>query len=164
MDDGARYWLASDLTDSKFQHNADSLLDMTKKQAGKNPRNFITGGLPAYVKSSKKAFGKDTNHARHIHLAGKGDRDNNNKMERLNGEIEDREKVFRGLKKTDTAVLGGMRVYYNFTKKHGALNGMTPVQASLVGADGKNRRKTIIQNTPLSKNSQWALNFKSDKI
>ena len=33
MDDDARYWLASDLTDSKFQHNADSLLDMTKRQA-----------------------------------------------------------------------------------------------------------------------------------
>ena len=164
MDDDARYWLASDLTDNKFQHNADSLLDMTKKQAGKNPRNFITGGLPAYVKSSKKAFGKDTSHARHIHLAGKGDRDNNNKMEGLNGEIGDREKVFRGLRKMDTAVLGGMRVYYNFTKKHGALNGMTLAQASLIGADGKNKRKTIIQNAPLSKNSQWALNFKSDKI
>ena len=164
MDDDARYWLASDLTGNKFQHNADSLLDMTKKQAGKNPRNFITDGLPAYMKSSKKAFGKDTSHARHIHLAGKRDRDNNNKMERLNGEIRDREKAFRGLKKTDTAVLGGMRVYYNFTKKHGALNGMTPAQASLIGVDGKNRRKTIIQNAPLSKNSQQALNFKSDKI
>ena len=154
MDDDTRYWLASDLTDNKFQHNADSLLDMTKKQAGKNPRNFITDGLPAYMKSSKKVFGKDTNHARHIHLAGERDRDNNNKMERLNGEIRDREKVFRGLKKIDTAVLDGMRAYYNFTKKHGALNGMTPVQASLIEADGKNKWKTIIQNAPLSKNSQ----------
>ena len=116
------------------------------------------------MKSSKKAFGKDTSHARHIHLAGKGDRDNNNKMEGLNGEIGDRENVFRGLRKMYTAVLDGMRVYYNFTKKHGTLNGMTPVQASLIGVDGKNRRKTIIQNAPLSKNSQWALNFKSDKI
>ena len=125
MDDDTRYWLASDIVATKFQHNADSLLDMTK-QASKNPRNFITDGLPAYMKSSKKAFGKDTNHVRHIHLAGKRDRDNNNKMERLNGEIRDREKVFRGLKKMDTAVLDGMRVYYNFIKKHGSLNGMTP--------------------------------------
>ena len=116
------------------------------------------------MKSSKKAFGKDTSHARRIHLAGKGDGDNNNKTEGLNGEIGDREKAFRGLRKTDTAVLDGMRVCYNFTKKHGALNGMTPVQASLIGVDGKNRRKTIIQNAPLSKNSQWAPNFKSDKI
>ena len=44
---------------------------------------------------------------------------NNNKMERLNGEIRDREKVFRGLKRMDAPVLDGTRVYYNFTKKHG---------------------------------------------
>ncbi len=33
------------------------------------------------------------NHVRHIHLAGKRNRGNNNKMERLNGKIRDREKV-----------------------------------------------------------------------
>ncbi len=84
MDDDTRYWLASDMATTKFQHNADNLLSMTKKQAGKSPRNFITDGLPAYMKSSKKVFGKKINHVRHIHL--KGDM-NNNKMERLNGEI-----------------------------------------------------------------------------
>ena len=70
-------------------------------------------------------------------------------MERLNGEIRGREKVFRGLKKMDTAVLDGMRVYYNFTKKHGSLNGITPAQASLIEVDGKNKWKTIIQNASL---------------
>jgi hypothetical protein len=35
-----------------------------------------------------------TEHIRHIRLAGDY---NNNKMERLNGEIRDREKVMRGL-------------------------------------------------------------------
>ena len=152
MDDDARYWLASDIADNKFHHNADSLLSMTKTQAGKSPRNFITDGLPAYMKSSKKVFGDKTNHVRHIHLAGKRDRDNNNRQERLNGEIRDREKVFRGLKKMDAAVLDGMRVYYNFTKKHLGINGMTPAEASLIEVDGKNRWKTIIQNASLHKN------------
>jgi len=142
MDDDTRYWLASDIADNKFHHNADNLLQLTKLQAGKSPRNFITDGLPAYMKSSKKVFGKKTNHVRHIHL--KGDM-NNNKMERLNGEIRDREKVFRGLKKMDTPVIDGMRVYYNFTKKHGALKGKTPE------IDGKNKWKTIIQNASLYK-------------
>ena len=151
MDDDTRYWLASDLATTKFQHNADSLLEMTRKQAGKAPRNFITDGLPAYAKSSRKVFGKGTNHVKHIHLAGKRDRDNNNKMERLNGEIRDREKVFRGLKKTDTAILDGMRVYYNYTKKHGALNGQTPAESALINVDGTNKWRTIIQNASLSK-------------
>ena len=148
MDDDSRFWLASDMATTKFQHNADNLLELTKKQAGKNPRNFITDGLPAYMKSSKKVFGKKTNHIRHIHL--KGDM-NNNKMERLNGEIRDREKVFRGLKKMDTPILDGMRVYYNFTKKHGALKGRTPAEASMIEIDGKNKWKTIIQNASLNK-------------
>ena len=57
------------------------------------------------MKSSKKIFGKNTKYIRHIHLAGKRDRDNNDKMERLNGEIMDREKVFRGLKRLDTPLI-----------------------------------------------------------
>ena len=146
--------MASDLADNKFQHNADKLLKMTKEQAEKNPRNFITDGLPAYMKSSKKVFGKKTNHVRHIHLVGKRDSDNNNKMERLNGEIRDREKVFRGLKKMDTSILDGMRVYYNFTKKHGTLKGQTPAHASMIEVDGKNKWKTIIANASLDVKSQ----------
>ncbi len=110
--------------------------------------HFVTDGLPAYMKSSKKIFGKNTNHVRHIHIQ----RDmNNNKMERLNGEIRDREKVFRGLKKIDTPILDGMKAYYNFTKKHGALKGKTPSEESLINVDGKNRWKPIIENASLYK-------------
>lgn len=156
MDDDTRYWLASDLADNKFQHNADNLLRMTKQQSGKNPKNFITDGLPSYAKSSKRIFGKKTNHVRHIHLAGKRDKDNNNKMERLNGEIRDREKVFRGLKKMDTAILDGMRVYYNYTKKHSSIKNKTPAEASMIEVDGRNKWKTIIQNASLSKEANQA--------
>ena len=148
MDDDTRYWLASDMADNKFHHNTDNLLELTKRQAGKSPRNFITDGLQAYMKSSKKVFGKDTNHVRHIHL--KGDM-NNNKMERINGTIRDREKVFRGLKRIDTPLIEGMKVYYNFTKKHEALKGKTPAEASMIEIDGKNKWKTIIQNASLHK-------------
>lgn len=151
MDDDTRYWLASDMAETKFQHNADTLLELTREKIGKNPSHFVTDGLPAYMKSSKKIFGKKTNHIRHIHIAGKRDRDNNNKMERLNGEIRDREKVFRGLKKIDTPIIDGMKAYYNFTKKHGALKGKTPSEEALIKVDGKNRWKTIIENASLYK-------------
>ena len=80
---------------------------------------FARSGLPAYIKSSKKIFGKNTNHIRRIHLASKRDRDNNSK-------IMDREKVFRGLKKFDIPLIDGLKTYYNFTKKHSALQGRTP--------------------------------------
>ena len=151
MDDDSRYWLASDMAETKFQHNADKLLELTKEKIGKSPTHFVTDGLPTYMKSSKKVFGKKTNHIRHIHIAGKRDRDNNNKMERLNGEIRDREKVFRGLKKIDTPLIDGMKTYYNFTKKHGSLKGKTPAEQAMIKVDGKNKWITLIQNASLYK-------------
>ena len=85
-------------------------------------------------------------HIQHIHPAGKRDRDNNNKMERPNGGIRDREKVFRALKKFDTAIIAGMWVYYNHAKKHPGLDGRTPAEASKILIDGRNKWHTIIRN------------------
>ena len=153
MDDDTRYWLTGEMAHTKFQHNADTLLELTKKKIAKSPAHFVTDGLPAYDSSSVKVFGKDTNHIKHIHLAGKRDRDNNNKMERLNGEIRDREKVFRGLKRFDTPIIPGMKAYYNFAKKHSGINGMTPAEASLIEIDGRNKWFTLIQNASLHRNS-----------
>jgi hypothetical protein len=39
---------------------------------------------------------------------------NNNKIERFNGEVRDREKVMRGLKKKDTPILTGYQIFYNY--------------------------------------------------
>ncbi len=97
------------------------------------------------MKSSKKVFDKKINHVRYTHLTGKRDRDNSNKMERLNDEFRDSEKIFRGLKKMDTSIFDGMRVYYNFTKNHYTLKALTPAQASMIKVDGKNKWKTLIQ-------------------
>lgn len=68
IDDYTRYWLDSEMAHTKFQHNADTLLYMTKRQIGKSPAHFVTDGMPAYDSSSKKIFGKDTNHIKHIHI------------------------------------------------------------------------------------------------
>ena len=56
------------------------------------------------------------------------DKNSNNKMERLNGKIMDREKVFRGSKRRDTPLIDVLKAYYNFTKKHGSLNGRTTTE------------------------------------
>ena len=153
MDDDTRYWITQELADSKFQHDADNLLQQTLEQTSKKPTNFITDGLPAYAKSCERVFGKKTRHIKHIYLAGKRSKDNNNKMERLNGEIRDREKVMRGLKKDDTPLIPGMRVYNNFTKKHSGLDDKTPAEAAMILVDGPNTWKTIIQNASLHKRS-----------
>ena len=67
-------------------------------------------------------------------------------MERINGEIRDREKVMRGLKKKDTPILGGMQVYHNFIKPHEGLGGITPAEACGIVVNGDNKWMTLIQN------------------
>ena len=151
MDDDTRFWITQELADSKYQHNTDNRLKQTLEQTSKKPTNFITDGLPAYAKSSRRIFGKNTRHIKNIHLAGKRSKDNKNKMERLNGEICDRENVMHGLKKNDTALMPGIRVYNN-TKKHIGLNGKTPAEAKIL-IEGKNKWYTIIQNASLYKRS-----------
>lgn len=147
MDDETRFWLIGEMADTKFQHQADKLLVSTVNMTQKTPRAFITDGLPAYASASKRVFGKNTYHSKNVHLRGQM---NNNKMERLNGEIRDREKVFRGLKKKDTPIIEGMRLWYNFSKEHGGLGGdVTPSEAALIKVDGDNKWKTIIQNASL---------------
>lgn len=93
---------------------------MTKKQIGKSSTHFVTDGPLAYRKSSKRVFGKATNHILNAEINGRRTgrkiHPTNNKMERLNGEIRDREKVFRCLKRMDTPVIDGMCVCYNCQK------------------------------------------------
>jgi putative transposase len=68
----------------------------------------ITDGAANFHDAFKKEFYtlKDprTRHISHIRLQGDH---NNNKMERMNGEVRDREKTLRGLKKADTKILSG---------------------------------------------------------
>lgn len=70
----------------------------------------------------------------------------NNKMERINGEIRDREKTMRGLKKKDTPILQGMQVYHNYIRPHEGLGGKTPAEACGIEIKGENKWIILIQN------------------
>jgi hypothetical protein len=67
-------------------------------------------------------------------------------MERINGEIRDREKTMRGLKKKDTNVLPGYQIYHNFVRPHESLGGKTPAEACGIKVTGENKWITLIQN------------------
>ena len=67
-------------------------------------------------------------------------------MERLNGEIRDREKVFRGLKKDDSSAIEGIKLYHNYIRPHMCLNGDTPADMAGIDIKGDNKWLTIIQN------------------
>ncbi|MBU4075110.1 MAG: transposase, partial [Euryarchaeota archaeon] len=71
---------------------------------------------------------------------------NNNTMERSNGEVRDREKVMRGLKKDDTPILPGYQIFHNFMRPHQSLKGKTPAEACGIEVIGENKWITLIQN------------------
>jgi len=154
MDDETRYWIAQEVAESKYKHDARKLFQLAKKATGKKPMTMITDGLPAYNDAYKKEFRTlrkpRTKHIRHIKL--RGDR-NNNKMERLNGEIRDREKVMRGLKKKDTPILNGYQIYHNYIREHEGLAGKTPAEACGIKIEGENKWLSLIKKASASHDS-----------
>ena len=60
-------------------------------------------------------------------------------MERMNGEVRDREKVMPGLKRTDTVVLTGYQLSHNYIRPHEALNGKTPAEKCGIIIEGENK-------------------------
>jgi len=150
MDNDTRFWIAQEVADSKFSHDAQNLLAMGKKVAKKIPAVFVTDGLPAYNDAFKKEFAqknflhKPSKHIRDIHF--KHQLSNNNIQERLNGEFRDREKVFRGIKKADGSIITGIKLYHNYIRPHMSLNGDTPADRSGIEIKGDNKWLTIIEN------------------
>lgn len=148
MDDDTRYWLAMDLADRKEGHDATRLFADTLEQADKIPDTMVTDGLNSYRKAAKSVMPL-TEHIREIHITGmKKGRDNNNRMERLNGTIRDREKTFRGLQGTHTREFCGLRVNYNHARRHQALK-RTPGEEAGIMVEGPDKWKTMIQNGSL---------------
>jgi putative transposase len=127
MDHETRFWIAQHVADTKNTANVQPLFKEAKQIAGKRPNTLISA--PNFADAFKKEFftinNPRTRHIRHIHIQGDH---NNAKMERMNGEVRDREKVMRGLKKTDTQVLAGYQIYHNYFRPHEALKGKTPAE------------------------------------
>jgi transposase-like protein len=119
-----------------------------RTKAGKKPHVLITDGLKSYEQACNFEYWAPkmetrTFHVRHITLTGD---DHNNKMERMNGEIRDREKVMSGLKKPDAPILTGYQLFHNYIRRHEGLDGKTPAEAAGIKVEGDNKWMTLIQN------------------
>jgi transposase-like protein len=143
MDDETRFWIAQEVAETKDKHDARQLFITARRLMDKQPKQLITDGLPTYSVASKCIFPK-ANHVRKIAFDKKTH--NNNKMERMNGEIRDREKTMRGLKKRRTVLLSGYQLFHNYIRPHEALDGKTPAEACGIKVEGKNKWITLIQN------------------
>lgn len=148
MDDETRFWIASQVANTKYKEDISKLFRNGKAVAQKKPTVLITDGARNFHQAYRTEFWtrpveQRTIHIQHIHFK----RDmNNNKMERLNGEIRDREKVMRGLKKPDTPILTGYQLFHNYIRPHMGLEGKTPSEVAGIKVEGDNKWMTLIQN------------------
>jgi transposase-like protein len=147
MDDQTRFWIAQEIANTKYTADVRPLFANGKRVAGKSPKYLITDGAHNFHEAYMKEFwtvkyGK-TEHLQDIRMDGTV---HNNKQERLNGEIRDREKVTRNLKTMDTPILKGEQIYHNFIRPHMALGNQTPADKAGIEIKGSNKWLILIQN------------------
>ena len=148
MDVETRFWIAQQVADTKYTADITPIFRQGKELAGKAPTTIITDGAFNFSSAFHKAFWRENKalaiqHIRHVRMSG--DR-NNNRMERFNGELRDREKVTRNLKKPSTPILADYQIFHNYLGPHMALEGRTPAEESGTTVKGENKWLTLIQN------------------
>jgi len=148
MDEQTRFWIAQEVADTKYTADVRPLFQAAKAIAGKTPKTLVSDGAANFHEAYNQEFRTmkletRTEHIRHIRLQGDF---NNNKMERMNGEIRDREKVMRGLERKDSPILVGYQIYHNYIKPHQSLDKRTPAEAAGIQVKGKDKWLTLIQN------------------
>lgn len=149
LDSETRFWLAKMVATHKGNDDVMPMFKQAKTIAGKVPEQLTSDGAANFAHAHKKQYAaknflhKESKHNRHIHLTGDM---NNNQMESFNGAtIRHREKVTRGIKKEDSAILTGLQLYHNYIRPHLGLDGKTPAEAAGIQIDGENKILTMIQ-------------------
>lgn len=149
LDDQTRFWIAKEVAGDKMSREAvdyaSHLFQDGKNITGKKPLTLITDQLRAYHLAYKREF-FTLKGPRTEHVTWQANGDDNRKMERFNGEIRDREKVMRGLKKPETPIISGYQIYHNYVRPHEALKGKTPADVCGIEVQGENKWLTLIQN------------------
>jgi transposase-like protein len=94
MDDETRFWIAQQVADTKYHADIHEMFHAGRKVAGKAPFHIITDGAMNFGAAINDEFWREKKqlaitHERDIRFGGEI---HNNKMERMNGEIRDRER------------------------------------------------------------------------
>ena len=147
MDDETRFWIAQQIADHKGTSDVRPLFQEGKEITGKKPVTLISDKAQNFHDAWRKEFYTKsyprTAHLREITLTRKI---HNQKMERMNGEMRDREKVVRGVKSVDSPLFKGAQIYHNFIREHMGLDGKTPADLAGIKVEGKDKWLTLIQN------------------
>jgi transposase-like protein/DNA-directed RNA polymerase subunit M/transcription elongation factor TFIIS len=142
MDGDTRFLLASHVSRGRTVTDARQAFQKAKQTGKTEPSFILTDGLPSYIEAARQEFPN----AVHIPSVGIQNRINNNRIERYHGTFRERNKVMRAVKKPDSPILEGQRVYYDYLRPHMGLNGKTPAEVAGINLELEgNRWEKIIK-------------------
>ena len=129
IDTETRFMVSSEFTRTREQKELKKVMLKAKKKTENQIKICTTDGYFAYSKVVKNVFGYNNKlgkhnvfHKRVTQLRGEGF---NHKVERMHSNIRARTKTFRsfhGTTETANAIMKGLETYYNFIRKHEAIN------------------------------------------
>ncbi len=150
LDSETRYWLAKMVAEHKGNDDVEPMFKEAKQVAGKVPTTLISDKAANFHHAWKQQYkAKNFLHknTEHIHDVAFDGIHHNNQMESFNGNtIRLREDVIRGLKKDNSPILSGLRIYHNHVRPHLGLDGnITPGEAAGITIEGHDKLLTLIQ-------------------
>jgi len=127
LDTKTRFLIANTITEQRSILETEKVFHKAKGNVEGKPSMIVTDKMNSYPHVIKREFPE----AIHIQ-AGIRDAINNNKLERFHGTWRERDKVMRGMQNDETAeqMLNNYRTYYNFVRKHSALDNRTPSEVA----------------------------------
>ncbi len=150
LDTETRYWIAKMVAEHKGNDDVAPMFQKAKQIAGKVPETLVSDGAANFHHAWREQYAPRNymdKHTVHINQIEFGGEHHNNQMESFNGAtIRHREKVIRGLKKEDSAILTGLRLYHNYVRGHlGLPDHTTPAEAAGIHVQGDSKFLTLIQ-------------------
>ncbi len=129
IDTETRFMVSSEFTQKRGHNELKKVIGKAKQKTDNQIKICTTDGFNAYFKVVKSVFGYSNKtqsynvvHNRVTQLKNEGF---NHKVERLHSNIRARTKTFRsfhGSTETANAIMKGLETYYNFIRKHQAIN------------------------------------------
>ena len=151
LDTETRYWIAKMVAENKGTDDVKPMFEKARQVTGKVPETLVSDKAANFHEAWQDLYApknythKPTMHINQVMFDGEH---HNNQMESFNGAtIRHREKVCRGLKRDDSAIISGLQVYHNFVRPHLGLAdpSMTPAEAAGIRVEGNDKILTLIQ-------------------
>lgn len=147
MDNTTRFWITSKVSQRKEVEDARAVFQDAKSKTPR-PIAIVHDGLQSYNDAfNAEYYQKEGLQIRNVRSISVRHNGLNQKIERLNGTMRDREKVMRGMNTRESSqkTIDAFRTHYNFVREHSGIN-MTPAEKAGIKLNlGQNKIESLIK-------------------